>query len=391
MAKRDYYEVLGVEKTATADEIKKAYRKKAIQYHPDKNPGDKEAEEKFKEAAEAYDVLSNPDKRARYDQFGHAGMGGAAGGGFEGFGQGMSMDDIFSMFGDIFGGHGGGFGGGFGFGGGSRSSQRKYRGSDLRVKVKLNLKEVSTGVEKKFKLKKYVTCQHCHGSGAEGTGGTETCPTCHGTGSITRTQQSIFGMVQSQSVCPQCNGEGKIIKNKCKVCSGEGIVYGEEVVEVKIPAGVAEGMQLSVNGKGNAGKHNGVAGDLLVVIEEEAHPDLIRDENDLIYNLLLSIPTATLGGTVEIPTIDSKVKVKIEPGTQPGKVLRLRGKGLPNVNSYGYSSGTGDLLVNVSVYVPETLSKDERLAMEKMQESDNFKPNMSIKEKIFKKFRNFFD
>lgn len=391
MAKRDYYEVLGVEKTATADEIKKAYRKKAIQYHPDKNPGDKEAEEKFKEAAEAYDVLSNPDKRARYDQFGHAGMGGAAGGGFEGFGQGMSMDDIFSMFGDIFGGRGG-FGGGFGFGGGGgRSSQRKYRGSDLRVKVKLSLKEISTGVEKKFKLKKYVACDHCHGSGAEGNGGTETCPTCHGIGSITRTQQSIFGMVQSQSVCPQCNGEGKIIKNKCKVCSGEGIVYGEEVVEVKIPAGVAEGMQLSVNGRGNAGKHNGVPGDLLVVIEEEAHPDLIRDENDLIYNLLLSIPTAALGGTVEIPTIDSKVKVKIEPGTQPGKVLRLRGKGLPNVNSYGYSSGTGDLLVNVSVYVPETLSKEEKQAMEKMQQSDNFTPNMSIKEKIFKKFRNFFD
>lgn len=392
MAKRDYYEVLGVEKTATVEVIKKAYRKKAIQYHPDKNPGDKEAEEKFKEAAEAYDVLSNPDKRARYDQFGHAGMSGAGGSGFEGFGQGMSMDDIFSMFGDIFGGRGGGFGGGFGFGGGGgRSSQRKYRGSDLRVKVKLNLKEISTGVEKKFKLKKYVACDHCHGSGAEGDGGTETCSTCHGTGSITRTQQSIFGMVQSQSVCPQCNGEGKIIKNKCKVCSGEGIVYGEELVEVKIPAGVAEGMQLSVNGKGNAGKHNGVPGDLLVVIEEEAHPDLIRDENDLIYNLLLSIPTAALGGTVEIPTIDSKVKVKIEPGTQPGKVLRLRGKGLPNVNSYGYSSGTGDLLVNVSVYVPETLSKDEKQAMEKMQESDNFKPNTSIKEKIFKKFKNFFD
>ena len=273
MAKRDYYEVLEVDKTATLDVIKKAYRKKAIQYHPDKNPGDKEAEEKFKEAAEAYDVLSNPDKRARYDQFGHAGMSGAAGGGFEGFGQGMSMDDIFSMFGDIFGGHGGGFGGFGGFGGGGRSAQRKFRGSDLRVKVKLNLKEISTGVEKKFKLKKYVTCDHCHGSGAEGEGGTETCPTCHGTGSITRTQQSIFGMVQSQSVCPQCNGEGKIIKNKCKACAGEGIVYGEEVVEVKIPAGVAEGMQLSVNGKGNAGKHNGVPGDLLVVIEEESHPD----------------------------------------------------------------------------------------------------------------------
>ena len=354
MAKRDYYEVLEVDKTATLDVIKKAYRKKAIQYHPDKNPGDKEAEEKFKEAAEAYDVLSNPDKRARYDQFGHAGMSGAAGGGFEGFGQGMSMDDIFSMFGDIFGGHGGGFGGFGGFGGGGRSAQRKFRGSDLRVKVKLNLKEISTG-------------------------------------SITRTQQSIFGMVQSQSVCPQCNGEGKIIKNKCKACAGEGIVYGEEVVEVKIPAGVAEGMQLSVNGKGNAGKHNGVPGDLLVVIEEESHPDLIRDENDLIYNLLLSVPTAALGGTVEIPTIDSKVKVKIEPGTQPGKVLRLRGKGLPNVNSYGYSNGTGDLLVNVSVYIPETLNKDEKQALEKMQESDNFKPNTSIKEKIFKKFKNFFD
>lgn len=393
MEKRDYYEVLGVAKTASADEIKKAYRKKAIQYHPDKNPGDKEAEEKFKEAAEAYDVLSNPDKRARYDQFGHAGMSGAAGGGgFEGFGQGMSMDDIFSMFGDIFGGRGGGFSGGFGFGGGGgRTSQRKFRGADLRVKVKLSLKDVATGVEKKFKLKKYVTCTHCHGTGAEGDGGTETCPTCHGTGSVTRTQQSIFGMVQSQSVCPQCNGEGKIIKNKCKHCSGEGIVYGEEVVEVKIPAGVAEGMQISVNGKGNAGKHNGVPGDLLVVVEEESHPDLVRDESDLIYNLLLSVPTAALGGTVEIPTIDGKVKVKIEPGTQPGKVLRLRGKGLPSVNSYGYNTGTGDLLVNVSVYIPETLNKDEKQALEKMQRSDNFTPNVSIKEKIFKKFRNFFD
>ena len=394
MSKRDYYEVLGVEKSASEAEIKKAYRKMAIQYHPDKNPGDKEAEEKFKEAAEAYSVLSDKDKRARYDQFGHAGMGGAAGGGAGGFGQGMSMDDIFSMFGDIFGG-GGGFGGFSGFGGfgggGGRPQQRKFRGSDLRVKVKMNLKDISTGVEKKFKLKKYVTCEHCHGSGAEGDSGTETCPNCHGTGSVMRTQQSIFGMMQTQTVCPNCNGEGKIIKNKCKHCSGEGITYGEEVVEVKIPAGVAEGMQLTVNGKGNAGKHNGVPGDLLVVIEEEAHPDLIRDENDLIYNLLLSVPTATLGGTVEIPTIDSKVKVKIEPGTQPGKVLRLRGKGLPNVNSYGYSSGTGDLLVNISVYIPEHLSKDEKQAMEKMQDSDNFMPNLSIKEKIFKKFKNFFD
>lgn len=387
MAKRDYYEVLGVDKSASADEIKKAYRKKAIQYHPDKNPGDKEAEEKFKEAAEAYEVLSNPDKRARYDQYGFAGVDGAAGGGgFGGFGAGgMSMDDIFSMFGDIFGGRGG-------FGGGSaQPRQRRYRGSDLRVKVKLSLKEISTGVEKKFKLKKYVQCSHCHGTGAEGTGGVETCPTCRGTGSVTRTQQSIFGIMQTQSVCPQCGGEGKIIKNKCKECDGEGIVYGEEIVTVKIPAGVAEGMQVTINGKGNAGKHNGVPGDLLVFIEEEKHPELIRDESDLIYNLLLSVPTAALGGTVEIPTIDGKAKIKIEPGTQPGKVLRLRGKGLPTINSYGYNTGTGDLLVNVSVYIPEKLNKEERQALEKWQESESFKPNMTLKEKIFKKFRSLFE
>lgn len=388
MAKRDYYEVLGVDKSASADEIKKAYRKKAIQYHPDKNPGDKEAEEKFKEAAEAYEVLSNPDKRARYDQFGHEGMSGAGGfgGGFGG-GQGMSMDDIFSMFGDIFGGHGG-FGGFSGFGGGGSSqAQRKFRGSDLRVKVKLSLKDIANGTTKKFKLKKYVPCSHCHGTGAEGNSGTETCPTCKGSGHILRTQQSIFGMMQTQTVCPQCNGEGKIIKNKCKECGGEGIVYGEEVVEVKIPAGVAEGMQLSMSGKGNAGRHNGIPGDLLIQIEEEPHPELIRDENDLVYNLLLSIPMAALGSTVEIPTIDGKAKVKIEPGTQPGKVLRLRGKGLPSVNGYG----NGDLLVNVSVYIPETLSKDEKNALEKMLDSENFKPSSSIKEKIFRRFRNFFD
>ncbi|OUP07144.1 molecular chaperone DnaJ [Mediterranea sp. An20] len=388
MEKRDYYEVLGVEKNASADEIKKAYRKKAIQYHPDRNPGDKEAEEKFKEAAEAYEVLSNPDKRARYDQFGHAGVSGAAGNGgpFGGFSGGMSMDDIFSMFGDIFGGHGG-FGGFGGFGGGSSSQQRRYRGSDLRVKVKLTLKEISTGVEKKFKLKKYVPCPHCHGSGAEGTGGVETCPTCKGTGSVIRNQQTILGTMQTRTTCPTCGGEGHIIKNKCKECGGEGIVYGEEVVTVKIPKGVAEGMQLSMSGKGNAGKHNGVAGDLLILIEEEPDKELIRDENDLIYNLLLNFPTAALGGTVEIPTIDGRVKVKIEPGTQPGKVLRLRNKGLPSVNGYG----TGDLLVNVSIYVPETLSKEEKKMLEELDASDNFKPNTSIKEKIFKKFKTLFE
>ncbi len=392
MEKRDYYEVLGVSKDASADEIKKSYRKKAIEFHPDKNPGDKEAEEKFKEAAEAYDVLSNPDKKARYDQFGHAGMSGAAGNGgpFGGFGgESMSMDDIFSMFGDIFGGRGGfsGFSGGFGgFGGGSQQ-QRRFRGSDLRVKVKLTLKEISTGVEKKFKLKKYVSCTHCHGTGAEGDSGSETCQTCKGSGSVIRNQQTILGTMQTRVSCPTCNGEGKIIKEKCKVCGGDGITYGEEVVSVNIPKGVAEGMQLSMSGKGNAGKHNGVPGDLLILVEEEQHPELIRDENDLIYNLLLSIPTAALGGAVEIPTIDNKVKVKIEAGTQPGKVLRLRGKGLPQVNGYG----TGDLLVNISVYVPETLSKDEKTALEKMETSDNFKPNTSIKEKIFKKFKNLFE
>ena len=250
MEKRDYYEVLGVDKKASADEIKKAYRKKAIQYHPDKNPGDKEAEEKFKEAAEAYDVLSNPEKRARYDQFGHAGVSGAAGNGgpFGGFSGGMSMDDIFSMFGDIFGGHGG-FGGGFGgFGGDGGAQQRRYRGSDLRVKVKLNLKEISTGVEKKFKLKKYVPCSHCHGTGAEGNGGTETCPTCNGSGTVIRKQQTILGTMQTRSTCPTCGGEGKIIKNKCKECGGERNFYGEEKINVKNSARGAEGMAILLSG-----------------------------------------------------------------------------------------------------------------------------------------------
>lgn len=296
------------------------------------------------------------------------------------------MDDIFSMFGDIFGGHGG-FGGFSGFGGGGTSQQRRYRGSDLRVKVKLTLKEISTDVEKKFKLKKYVACPHCHGSGAEGTGGVETCPTCKGSGTVIRNQQTILGTMQTRTTCPTCGGEGHIIKNKCKECGGEGIVYGEEVVTVKIPKGVADGMQLSMSGKGNAGKHNGVPGDLLILVEEEPDKELIRDGNDVLYNLLLNFPTAALGGTVEIPTIDGRVKVKIEPGTQPGKVLRLRNKGLPSINGYG----TGDLLVNVSVYVPETLTKDEKKMMEELDKSENFQPTTSIREKIFKKFKKLFD
>lgn len=387
--KRDYYEVLGVAKTASKDEIKKAYRKKAIEFHPDKNPGDKSAEEKFKEAAEAYEILSDDQKRARYDQFGHAGPQAGFGGGAGGFGggQGMSMDDIFSMFGDVFGGHMGGFGGGRG----QQQQQRYHRGSDLRVKVKLTLEEVASGVEKKLKVKKYVPCSHCHGSGAEGQSGLETCPTCHGSGSVIRNQQSIFGTMQMQTTCPTCGGEGKIVKNKCKHCAGEGIVYGEETINVNIPAGVMEGMQLSMEGKGNAGKHNGAPGSLLILISEEPHKELIRDDNDLIYNLLLTLPTAILGGSVEVPTITGKVKLKIEAGTQAGKVLRLRGKGLPSINSYGHPGSVGDLLVNICVYVPEKLSKEEKEAIEKFADSDNFTPSRTIKDKIFQKFMRFFD
>ena len=384
MAKRDYYEVLGVDRNASANDIKKAYRRLAMQYHPDKNPGNKEAEEKFKEAAEAYSVLSDADKKARYDQYGHAGMDGAGGfgGGFGG--QGMDINDIFSMFGDIF---GGGFGGGFsGFGGGGSQQAARHRGTDLRVKVKLNLQEISEGVTKKFKLKKYVACPHCHGSGAEGNA-METCPECKGTGRTVRTVRTPFGIMNSETACNRCGGEGKIIKNKCTHCHGDGIVMGEEVVEIQIPAGVAEGMQLSMRGKGNAAKRNGIAGNLLIQIEEEKHPQLIRDEKDLIYNLLLDIPTAILGGTVEIPTIKENVKLTIEPGTQPGKALRLRGKGLPMLNEYG----RGDIIVNVSVYIPETLTKEEKKTIEAFKESENFKPTESIKDQIFRRFRNLFD
>ena len=380
MAKRDYYEVLGVDRNASANDIKKAYRKLAIQYHPDKNPGNKEAEEKFKEAAEAYGVLSDPDKKARYDQFGFEGVSGAGGAGGFG-GAGMDINDIFSMFGDIFGGRGG-FGGGFG----GSSGPARFRGSDQRVKVKLTLQEIANGVTKKFKLKKYVTCTHCNGSGAEG-GAVETCPDCKGTGRVIRTQQSFFGMMRSEVACPRCNGQGKIVKNKCPHCKGEGITMGEEIVEVNIPAGVYEGMQLSMRGKGNAGKFNGVPGDLLILIEEEAHPTLIRDENDLVYSLLLDIPTAALGGFAEIPTIDGKAKVTIEAGTQPGKVLRLRGKGLPALN--GYSKG--DIVVNISVYIPEVLSKEEKKTIEEFRDSDNFRPSEGIKDKLFRRFKKFFD
>ena len=379
--KRDYYEVLGVAKTASADEIKKAYRKIAIKYHPDRNPGDKEAEEKFKEAAEAYNVLHDPKSRQQYDQFGFDGPTG----GFGGFGgaTSMNMDDIFSMFGDIFGGHGfGGFSG--------ARHQQQHRGSDLRLKVRLTLDEINHGVTKKFKVRKDIACEHCHGSGAEDGSGKQECPTCHGSGIISHTTQSIFGMMQTQGVCPTCGGEGMIIKNKCRECGGTGVKKGEEVVEINIPAGVAEGMVVNVPGKGNAGQHNGINGDIQVFIEEQDNDTFVRDGNDLIYNLLLDFPTAALGGEVEIPTIEgTKLKVKVENGTQPGKTLRLRGKGLPAVQGYG--SGKGDLVVNISVYVPKTLSREEKEALTKFQKSDNFKGDKQTQQSIFNRFKNYFN
>ena len=381
--KRDYYEVLGVDKTADKETIKRAYKKLAIKYHPDRNPGNKEAEEKFKEAAEAYDVLHDPQKRQQYDTFGFNGPAGS--GGFGGFNAtSMNMDDIFSMFGDIFGGHAG-FGG---FGGGRRGPQ-VHRGSDLRLKVRLSLDEISHGVTKKFKVRKDITCSHCHGTGAEDGSPSETCPTCHGSGVISHTTQSIFGMMQTQGVCPTCDGEGHIIKNKCHHCHGTGVEKGEEVVEIKIPAGVAEGMIINVPGKGNAGQHKGVNGDIQVFVEEEENDTFIRDDNNLIYNLLLDFPTAALGGEVEIPTIEgTRLKVKMEPGTQPGKTLRLRGKGLPAVQGYG--RGNGDLVVNVSVYIPKELSREEKAAIEQFRQSDNFKGDAATKRSIFQKFKNYF-
>ena len=376
MAKRDYYEVLGVSKSASAEEIKKAYRKQAIKYHPDKNPGDKEAEENFKEAAEAYEVLSNTEKRQRYDQFGHAGVGGAAGGGF---GGGMTMEDIFSSFGDIFGGFGG-----FGNRGGSRHVNK---GTNLRVKVKLSLSDMVNGVTKKIKVNKYVSCDVCGGTGAKDSHSYSTCSTCGGSGHVTRIANTFLGQMQTTSTCPSCNGEGKIITHKCSACSGEGVVRKEEIISINIPAGVSEGMQLSVSGKGNAARRGGINGDLLVVIQEEEHEELIRDGNDLIYNLFLSFPEAALGITVAIPTVEGKVKIKIEQGTQPGKILRLRGKGIPEINGYG----KGDLLVNVHVWTPKHLSKEEAKILEKLKDSENFIPKPDKKDKgFFERMRNYF-
>lgn len=393
MAKRDYYEVLGVDRSASADEIKKAYRKAALKYHPDKNPGDKEAEDKFKEAAEAYDVLSNPDKKARYDQFGHAGMNAGAGGGGGTYGGGgFTMEDIFSQFGDIFGGHFGGGFGGFssfgGFGGSSGSSRRVNRGSDLRVKVKLSLKEIVNGTTKKLKINKFVACDQCGGSGANTPSGVGTCQTCQGSGVVTEVVDSFFGRTQTQRPCPTCQGTGEVITDPCPKCKGEGVIKKEEIVEIQIPAGVGEGMQLSVSGKGNAARRGGINGDLLVVIEEERNPQLVRDGNDLLHNHKISIPMALLGGTIEVPTVEGKAKVKVAAGTKAGSVLRLRGKGIPDING----RGRGDILVIIDIDVPAKLSAQDKKLVEQLGESATFKnvDNSHSGQNIFDRMRSFF-
>ena len=381
MAKKDYYEVLGVDKSASADEIKKAYRKLAIKYHPDKNPGDKEAEEKFKEAAEAYSVLSDADKKARYDQFGHAGVEGAGPDFSGGFGN---LNDILNdLFGGAFGGGFGGFGGfGGGFGGGQgQRQQRVYRGRDIRVRVKLTLEEIAKGVEKEISIEKSVPCPECGGKGAKNSSDIKTCSACNGTGQVQRVTNSIFGQTVTYSTCQQCGGEGKVVTNPCRNCNGSGLVRKRETIKVKIPAGVEAGM--------HAAKNNGINGDLLVVIEEQEHPNLRREGNNLYYTKVISLPDAILGGEAEIPCLDGPYKVKIDAGTQSGTVVRLRGKGMPTVNGYG---GTGDLYVKFAVWIPKKLDKDEKSLIESLRNKDSFKPNPTKEDKsFFDKLKDLFD
>jgi molecular chaperone DnaJ len=380
MAKRDYYEILGVSKTAAAEEIKKAYRKVAIKFHPDKNPDDPTAEDKFKEAAEAYEVLSNEDKRRRYDQFGHQGVNG---GGYSG--GGMNMEDIFSHFGDIFGNGGSPFENFFNSGRSGGRGQRK--GSNLRIKLKLTLDEVANGVEKKIKVKRHVTCHTCSGSGAKNSGSLQSCKHCNGTGQIRKVVNTMLGQMVSANTCPVCQGEGKIITDKCTTCQGDGRVLQEEVISIKVPAGVSEGMQLSMSGKGNVPSRGGVPGDLLIVIEEEEDEVLKRDGQNIIYDLYLNFVDAALGTTVEVPSIDGKVKIKIDPGTQSGKILRLRGKGIKDINGYG----KGDQLIYINIWTPKHLSKEEKDILEKLRSSVNFTPNPGKDEKgFFEKVKEFF-
>lgn len=381
--KRDYYEILGVAKSASQDEIKKAYRKVAMQFHPDRNPNNKEAEEKFKEAAEAYEVLSDPDKRAQYDRFGHA----ATGAGRGGYGGGnMNMEDIFSNFGDIFGEDifGSFFGGNRGAGG---RRGRGTRGSNLRVKIRLTYEEIAKGANKKIKVKKYVPCSHCNGLGAKDKNAFQICTTCGGSGQVRKVTQTFLGQMQTVTTCPACQGEGQIITSKCGHCKGEGRAYGEEMISVDIPAGVGEGMQLSMSGKGNAGERGGAPGDLLILIEEEPHPELHRDGLNVAFDLHISFPDAVFGTQLEVPTIDGKAKIKIPPGTQSGKIFRLKGKGFPSVNSYE----KGDQLIHVNVWTPQNITADEKAMLEKMQLAENFQPNPEKSEKgFFEKVRDIF-
>jgi len=393
MSKRDYYEVLGVSKGATGAEIKKAYRKIAMKFHPDRNPDNKEAENKFKEAAEAYEVLSDEQKKARYDRYGHAGMGqGAGGGGFGGQG-GMTMDDIFSQFGDIFGNQGGGgspfesfFGGGGRAGGGQRS--RGQKGNNLRIKVKLTLDEIANGVTKKIKVKKHVGCTTCSGSGAKDKNSVSTCGTCRGSGYVRQVRSTFLGQMQTTAACPTCAGSGQKITASCGTCKGEGRNYGDEVIEIDIPAGVSEGMQLSMSGKGNAGKQGGPNGDLLINIEEVPHDELQRDDQNLIYELYLNFADAAIGTSIEVPTIDGRVKIKIPAGTQSGKIFRLKGKGLPSVQAYG----KGDQLIHVAVWTPKKLNDDEKNLLEKLRDMPNFNPQPGKSDRsFFEKMKDFFN
>ncbi len=380
--KKDFYEILGVAKSASQDEIKKAYRKVAMQFHPDRNPGDKVSEEKFKEAAEAYEILSDTDKRAQFDRFGHQAFSNGGRGGSGGFsGSGMNMDDIFSQFGDIFG-EESPFGSFFGSGSGRRASggrSQGVRGSNLRIKIKLNYEEMAKGASKTVKVKKYVPCASCSGSGAKDKNSVQTCGTCGGSGQVRKVQNTFLGQMQTVTTCPNCNGEGSTIANKCTSCKGEGRVYGEETVTIEIPAGVQEGMQLSMNGKGNAGERGGVNGDLIILIEEEAHAQLHRDGLNVAFDLHISFPEAVFGTNIEVPTIDGKAKIKIPPGTQSGKIFRLKGKGFPSVNSYE----KGDQLIHVNVWTPQHVSSEEKLMLEKMQESPNFEPKPEKGDKSF--------
>ncbi len=382
MSKKDFYEILGVSKSASQDEIKKAYRKVAMQFHPDRNPGDKTAEEKFKEAAEAYEILSDADKRAQYDRFGHQAFSPGRGGSSYGGGAGMNMDDIFSQFGDIFGDESP-FGSFFGGGSGGRRSgggrSRGTRGSNLRVKIKLNFEEIARGTTKTIKVKKYVSCNTCGGNGAKDKNSIATCSTCGGSGQVRRVQNTFLGQMQTVTTCPTCNGEGSTVTNKCGECKGEGRIYGEETVTIDIPAGVQEGMQLSVGGKGNAGERGGSNGDLIVLIEEESHPQLHRDGLNVAFDLHISIPDAVFGTQVEVPTIDGRAKIKIPPGTQSGKIFRLKGKGFPNVNSYE----KGDQLIQVNVWTPQHVSAEEKQMLDKLKDSQNFVPKPDKNDKSF--------